>query len=135
MIIIRTATETDLPFLEKNDRHIRLSEIKALIGQNRILLAEIDGDTVGWLRWSLFWDNTPFMNMLYFLDGYRGKGYGRQIVEHWENQMRQEGYGSVMTSSLSDEQAQHFYRKLGYVDSGSLFLPGEALEIIFTKKL
>ena len=135
MIIIRTATEADLPFLEKNDRHIRLSELKALIGQSRILLAETDGETVGWLRWSLFWDNTPFMNMLYFLEGYRGKGHGRKIVEHWENQMRQEGYDSVMTSSLSDEQAQHFYRKLGYVDSGSLLLPGEALEIIFTKRM
>ena len=135
MINIRLATEADLPFLEKNDRHIRLSEIKALIGQNRILLAEMDGEIIGWLRWSLFWDNTPFMNMLYFLEGYRGKGYGRQIVEHWENQMRHEGYDLVMTSSLSDEQAQHFYRKLGYVDSGSLLLPGEALEIIFTKSL
>ena len=135
MIIIRTATEADLPFLEKNDRHIRLSELKALIGQSRILLAEMDGETVGWLRWSLFWDNTPFMNMLYFLESYRGKGHGRQIVEYWENQMRQAGYDSVMTSSLSDEQAQHFYRKLGYVDSGSLLLPGEALEIIFTKRI
>lgn len=135
MITIRMAIEDDFPFLEKNDRHIRLNEIKMLIGQDRILLAEIDGETVGWLRWSLFWDNTPFMNMLYFLDGFRGKGYGRQIVEHWENQMRQEGYDTVMTSSLSDEQAQHFYRKLGYVDSGSLLLPGEALEIIFTKKI
>lgn len=134
-MIIRIATEDDLPFLEKNDRHIRLSEIRALVGQNRILLAEMDGVIVGWLRWGLFWDNTPFMNMLYFLEGYRGKGYGRQIVEHWETQMRQEGYDLVMTSSLSDEQAQHFYRKLGYVDSGSLLLPGEALEIIFTKSL
>ena len=135
MINIRIATEADFPFLEKNDRHIRLSEIRALVGQNRILLAEMDGKIVGWLRWSLFWDNTPFMNMLYFLEGYRGKGYGRQIVAHWEKLMRQEGYDLVMTSSLSDEQAQHFYRKLGYVDSGSLLLPGEALEIIFTKRL
>ena len=135
MINIRLATEADLPFLEKNDRHIRLSEIRALVGQNRILLAEMDGEIVGWLRWSLFWDNTPFMNMLYFLEDYRGKGYGRQIVEHWENQMRQEGYDLVMTSSLSDEQAQHFYRKLGYVDSGSLLLPCEAPEIIFTKRI
>ena len=134
-MIIRLATEADFPFLEKNDRHIRLSEIKALIRQNRILLAEMDGEIVGWLRWSLFWDNTPFMNILYFLDGFRGKGYGRQMVEYWENQMRQEGYDMVMTSSLSDEQAQHFYRKLGYVDSGSLLLQGEALEIIFTKRI
>lgn len=40
-----------------------------------------------------------------------------------------------MTSSLSNEEAQHFYRKLNYVDSGALLLPEEPLEIIFVKKL
>jgi len=40
-----------------------------------------------------------------------------------------------MASYLSDETAQHFYRKLGYRDSGSLILENEALEIIFTKKI
>ena len=39
------------------------------------------------------------------------------------------------SSSLSDEQAQHLYRKLGYKDAGCLLLEGEALEIIFTKTL
>lgn len=130
---IKIATIEDYPFLEQNDKHIRLDEIKSLIGQNRIILAEVDNRVVGWLRWNLFWDNTPFMNMLYFLDGYRGKGYGRQLVTYWENQMCQNGYDMVMTSTLSDEQAQHFYRKLGYVDRGSLLLPDEPLEIIFTK--
>ena len=45
------------------------------------------------------------------------------------------GYESVMTSTLSNEQAQFFYRRLGYTDCGSLLLPGEALEIIFRKNL
>ena len=49
--------------------------------------------------------------------------------------MRQYGYTLDMTSTLSNETAQHFYRKLDYIDSGALLLPGEALEIIFTKQL
>jgi hypothetical protein len=40
-----------------------------------------------------------------------------------------------MTSSLSAESAQHFYRKLGYTDAGCLFLPGESAEIFFLKQL
>jgi ribosomal protein S18 acetylase RimI-like enzyme len=47
--------------------------------------------------------------------------------------MKKKGYEIVMTSTLSNEQAQHFYRKLGYKDSGSLLLENEPLEIIFTK--
>ena len=41
----------------------------------------------------------------------------------------------VMTSSQSDEDGQHFYRKLGYIDAGSLVLPEEPLEVFFIKKL
>ena len=38
-------------------------------------------------------------------------------------------------STLSSEGAQFFYRKNGYLDCGSLLLPGEPLEIILLKEL
>jgi ribosomal protein S18 acetylase RimI-like enzyme len=41
----------------------------------------------------------------------------------WEADMRRRGYDLVMTSTQSDEEAQHFYRKLGYRDCGSFELP------------
>jgi hypothetical protein len=40
-----------------------------------------------------------------------------------------------MTSTLANEGAQHFYRKLGYRDSGCLILEDEPLEILLTKNL
>jgi hypothetical protein len=49
--------------------------------------------------------------------------------------MKSLGYEMVMTSTLANEQAQHFYRKLGYKDAGSLLLEDEPLEIIFTKSI
>ena len=60
---------------------------------------------------------------------------GRQLVSHWEALMKAKGYPLVMTSTQSDETAQHFYRKLGYVDAGALLLQDEPLEIILTKAL
>lgn len=100
-----------------------------------MLVFEENEGMIGWLRWNLFWDNTPFMNMLYFLEKERGKGFGRQLVSHWEALMKAEGYPLVMTSTQSHETAQHFYRRLGYVDSGALLLKDEPLEIILTKEL
>ena len=41
----------------------------------------------------------------------------------------------MMTSTLSNESAQHFYRRMGYQDAGCLLLPDEALEILFTKTI
>ena len=49
--------------------------------------------------------------------------------------MKRQGHTGVMTTALSDEQTQHYYHKLGYKDAGTLLLPDEALEIIFTKTL
>ena len=75
------------------------------------------------------------MNMLYILEDYRGKRYGKVLTLFWEEKMKCLGYELVMTSTLSNEGAQHFYRKLGYTDAGSLLLPQEALEIIFIKSI
>lgn len=94
-----------------------------------------DDHFIGWLRFNLFWDNIPFMNMLYFLEDYREKGYGSRLVRFWEKEMLKSSYKMVLVSTRSDEQAQFFYRKIGYTDCGSLLLPDEPSEIIFLKYL
>ena len=77
----------------------------------------------------------PFMYMLYIEEDHRRKGLGTRLVEFWEDEMRRKSYDKVMTSSMSHEQGQHFYRRLGYKDCGALLLPDEPLEIIFLKML
>ena len=133
--IIRMAALTDLPFLAEHDRHVTPAELDNLIRLDRILLIEADGETAGWLRWNLFWDNTPFMNMLYLLEDYRMQGYGRALTRHWEQLLREKGYASAMTSTQANEGSQHFYRHLGYTDIGGFLQPEEAYELILFKAL
>jgi len=132
---IRYALEKDMAELSLQDKHIMKSELETAIQLNRIFIAEEDGVFIGWLRYNLFWDNTPFMNMLYLIEGSRKKGYGRQLVEYWEKEMKSSGYDIVMTSTQSDEYSQHFYVKLGYQAIGGFILEHEPYEIIFSKKL
>ncbi len=49
--------------------------------------------------------------------------------------MKGRGFERVMTSTLTNEDAQQFYRKLGYRDAGCLLLEHEPLEIFFYKSL
>lgn len=133
--IIRCAYLKDMSDLKKYEHCISDEELENSIINERILLMKIDGEFAGWLRFNLFWDNTPFMNMLYFADKYRRLGYGSELVSYWETQMLDMGYTFVMTSTLSNEDAQFFYRKNGYRDCGSLLLPDEPLEILFMKNL
>ena len=96
---------------------------------------ENDGVFMGWLRYNLFWDNTPFINMLYILDNFQGRGCGGQLLVFFEKEMRETGHCLILTSTLSNERAQFFYRKHGFSDCGSLILPGQPLEIILLKNL
>ena len=132
---IRYANLDDFEVLLKYEKHISKEELNNAIKLKRVIMMFNDNNFVGWLRFNLFWDNIPFMNMLYLLENERGKGYGRQLVEFWEKEMAKKGYRFVLTSTQSNEEAQFFYRKNGYIDSGSLLLPNEPLEILLYKNI
>lgn len=132
---IRFADNSDLEFLISHDRHISENELRRIVSINRVYIAEENGQLIGWLRYGLFWDNTPFMNMLFFLSEYREKGFGRKLVEHWENDMRALGYECVMTSAMQEEWSQHFYNRLGYHSTGGFFPHNESYELIFEKEI
>ncbi len=112
----------DREFWFSLDRHLpeREFENKILNKQGYVLLE--NNKAVGLLRYNLFWDNTPFCTMLFVDENYRGKGFGRKLVEFWEADMKKQGFGMLLTSTQVDENAQHFYRKLGYKDCGGLVI-------------
>ena len=132
---IRYANSGDAEMISEYDMHISKEELKNAIAMKKIILLFINGEYAGWLRFNLFWDNIPFMNLLFILEEQRRKGYGKKLVEFWECEMAKQGYKFVMTSTQSDEEAQFFYRRLGYTDRGALILPDEPLEIIFYKNV
>lgn len=133
--MIRYADDNDFELLSKYDKHICEKELRNCIKAKRIMLMFNYGIFIGWLRFNLFWDNIPFMNMLYFLEGYRRKGYGSRLVSFWEKEMLENRYKMVLVSTQSNEEAQFFYRNIGYKDCGSLLMPDEPLEIILLKPL
>ncbi|MGN7762731.1 GNAT family N-acetyltransferase [Paenibacillus sp. 22594] len=130
------ATDSDYEYIRNRDPHIYESLILSKIKENEIyILRNQDESNIGWMRYGYFWDNTPFMNMIWVDEQYRDKGAGKQVVLFWEEQMIQKGFNLVMTSTQADEGAQHFYRKLGYKDAGCLILDAQPLEILLTKNL
>lgn len=128
MFRIRYVCEADQPFWFSLDQQLCKSEFTLKIRDRRGYVI-CDGDRlVGVMRYNLFWDHIPFLTLLYLKEAYRGKGFGRQALLHWEKEMGTLGYKMVLTSTQVDEQAQHFYRRLGYQDRGGLFLDGTPFE-------
>lgn len=132
--VVRPAVPADASFLIAHD-HVPSDVITRCIESDRILVLEFGGELVGWLRWGLFWDEIPFMNMLFVLETHRGRGFGGALMDVWESAARRSGHETVMTSSQADEESQHLYRKRGYTDCGALILPDQATELIFRKEL
>lgn len=139
MFTIRYVQKEDKPFWYRLDRHLPEQEFdkKVRDRQGYVLLDE--ERIVGILRYNLFWDNTPFCTLLYIDEKYRGRGGGRQLMEHWEQDMKAFGYGMLLTSTQVDETAQHFYRKLGYKDCGGFTIDipkyAQPMELFLVKEI
>ena len=136
---IRFVDSMDRDFWLSLDRHISDEEFDRKVRDRMGYVLTVQNEPVGLLRYSLFWDNTPFCNLLYVVQDHQRKGYGRMLMEHWERDMHTRGYDLVMTSTQADENAQHFYRALGYRDCGGFILPfpghEQPMEIILAKAI
>ena len=112
---IRYVKAEDKDFWFRLDRHLPETEFDRKVRDRMGYVLSVGDSPAALLRYHLFWDNTPFCTMLFVDWEHQGKGYGRELMSHWEEDMKKAGYGMVMVSTQVDEQAQHFYRKLGYV--------------------
>lgn len=132
---IRLAEDRDQPGIRKYDGHIPFDRIRECIGNQRIYVLCEEAEILGVLRYSLFWQSIPFLDLLYIDENYRGKGFGRRMMAHWESAMQAMAYKYVMLSTQADETAKFFYEKLGYRRIGA-FLPPEqdAEEILYLKE-
>ncbi|MBQ7359608.1 MAG: GNAT family N-acetyltransferase [Lachnospiraceae bacterium] len=137
MIEIRYVQMKDKDFWFSLDKHLPEREFISKVNEQRGYVLLVEGNPVGLLRYNLFWDNTPFCTMLFVDWEQHGKGYGRMLIEHWEKDMKAQGYGMLLTSTQVDEDAQHFYRKLGYKDCGgfTVDIPGyeQPMELFLSK--
>ena len=135
-LLIRPATTQDLDFLDEQDPLLVREAIAQKIQDGEVYLAELNGQRAGFARYAYFCDLEPFLTLILVLDPYKRQGIGTQLMLYWEQAMRTKGYHFLMTSTQADEDAQFFYRRLGYTDTGALLLPGQAAtELVLLKYL
>lgn len=122
MLEMRPARPEDTAFWRTLDAHIAPQELARKLRDRRAFVLWRDGDPVGVLRYGLLWDTAPFLTLLYLQDGCRRQGLGRMAMEQWERELREQGYDIAFVSTQADEEAQHFYRRLGYRDVGAIVM-------------
>lgn len=130
------AQDRDLSAVQEYDRHIPSDRLCICIRARQVYVLRDSDKVVGVLRYSLFWQTVPFLDLIYLDKTYRGKGYGRLMISRWEQDMKNVGFSYCMLSTQADESGKFFYEKLGYRRIGS-FLPPEqeAEELMYLKAL
>jgi N-acetylglutamate synthase-like GNAT family acetyltransferase len=84
-VTTRVATPSDLSILGELDSHLPSPALAEVVAAGRVLVVvDADGAVVGCLRWGMFWDEVPFMNLLWLLPDCRGRGLGTTLVRAWE---------------------------------------------------
>lgn len=136
---IRVAADCDKEFMMSIDRHMDdIGFANRVFTKSGYVIWE-GNQRIGIMTHCVLWDNLPFMNLIFIREEYRGRGFAKQAILSWENEMKEQGYKMTLISTQADEGAQHLYRKLGYIDCGGLVFHDtpfdQPMEMFFRKVL
>ena len=135
-LIIEIAGKELLPQLLDYEPHLPTDRIQHCLDNETIMVLTDGNRVVGLLRWSLFWQTIPFLDLIYLDNEIQNQGHGSEMMRQWEAHMARLGYTYVMTSTQADESAWQFYEKLGYTQIGTFTPPDqEAPELMYGKPL
>jgi len=136
---IKIVTNNDKEFVMSIDKHINDTGYNNLVYTKSGYVIWEKNQRTGIIVHCILWDNIPFMNFLFIKEEYRNKGFAKQAIIIWENEMKNQGYKMTLISTQVDEGAQHLYRKLGYIDCGGLVFNNtpfdQPMEMFFRKVL
>lgn len=139
MFSMRYVEMADEAFWFSLDVHLSKAEFVKKVRDKQGYILLCDDEPVGVLRYNLFWDSIPFLNLIFLESAHRRCGIGRLAMQGWEQEMKAAGHGMCLVSTQVDEEAQHFYRSLGYKDCGGLTMdiPGyqQPMELFLAKGL
>ena len=120
MMEIKVVTEDDKAFVMSIDQHVDETGYQNRVYTKSGYVIWEGKERIGIMSHCVLWDNLPFMNFIFVNEAYCGKGFGKQAILLWEDEMKKQGYKMTLISTQVDEGAQHLYRKLGYIDCGGL---------------
>jgi len=91
---------------------------------NNQLVLEVDGKVVGFANFGKSddkeYENCGEIFALYIIGEYKGKGYGRKLVNEAINELKKLGYNKMIIACLKGNPTNEFYKHIGgvYVKDG-----------------
>ncbi len=137
-VIVRFAGPEDLEWCVVEDSHVTELVIRNKIVNDEIVIAELDGQPIGYLRLEYLWSNIPYIGVIFIIELYRNDGIGRKILSFLEEFLRSRGHDQLFSSSQANEpEPQAWHRSVEFVECGIIsgLNEGGIGEIFFRKPL
>ncbi|MFQ6095300.1 MAG: GNAT family N-acetyltransferase [Candidatus Bathyarchaeia archaeon] len=138
---VRFAEPEDLDFCIRSDykyKYVSETMIKRKIEERTVILAEVDGKPIGYLRIEYLWLKIPYISLITVSAEYRRKGVGTAMINFLEEYLSRNGHKVLYSSSQVDEPGpQMWHRKMGFEECGYVagINEGGIGEIFFRKFL
>jgi ribosomal protein S18 acetylase RimI-like enzyme len=137
-IFVRFAVPEDLAWCATRDHHIPPEIIVRKIKLSEILVAEMEGESVGYLRLEYLWSVVPYIALIGVVEQHRRQGVGRAMLDFLEAHLRAVGHSVLMSSSqVNEPEPQAWHRHMGFEECGILtgINAGGVGEVFFRKAL
>jgi len=88
---------------------------------SKVFVAKLQGKIVGFV-WAVFYEHIKnkgvgIIEELFVEEGYRRRGIGRALVNAALNYLREHSFAAFVTTSPDMEDAQNFYKAIGFRES------------------
>ena len=137
-ISVRFADSEDLTWCGSQDESVDQEALEGKIPRKEILIAELAGKRVGYLRLEYLWSKIPYIGPVRVNQEQRGQGVGQAMLRTLEEFLRESEFRVLMSSSQVNEPgAQEWHRKMGFQECGIIagINKGGIGEVFFTKPL
>ena len=132
------ASEEDVDYLANND-HLSREKVEGKLKRKEYIIVKQGNEYMGFLRFSLFWSEIPYIDVISVEDEHQRKGVGKSMVELLEDFAVKNGQKIIMSSSEQEEpEPQKWHKKIGFHEAGIIndFSPIQDVpEVIFIKKI
>jgi len=137
-VLVRFAGPEVLEWCVVSDSHVTEQIIRHKIINDEIIIAELDGEPIGYLRIEYLWSTIPYIGVIFVIEAYRSEGIGQKILTFLEDYLRSRGHDVLYSSSQANEpEPQAWHRSVGFVESGIIsgINEGGIGEVFFRKSL
>lgn len=137
-LLVRFAGPEDFEWCVVEDFLVPEQVIRNKIVNDEIVIAEVDGNPIGYVRLEFIWSNIPCIGLIFVLKEYRNTGAGNKMLDFLEAHLKKLGHEFLLSSSQADEpETQAWHRGSGFAECGFVAGINEngIGEIFFRKQL